>query len=364
MKEREQDQAEIKSRLAPSDSSHWYNQKAEACHEIEMKTKPGEFRAVNKTDAKKLNLLPSVTNIMSRCENKVGLDDWKRNQIFDAIRNPEVLEKMLACHNDDLRFNAICKELDEKARAKSKEAADLGSKFHHLAELLTEIVQPGRDVMIARTGLAERQFDRCLRMFNESFVAELRSLTDKGVILRNERSIVWNELVEEQEYGVGGRIDLLATVPAEVARHLRSLSLILSHCPGTSEMVNDRIRRGLDINILIDWKTRKPNRGKKNPEMPTFPIYPSDPAQLSAYASGVKRAMLLPVNLCISLIVPSDYINADDEGSPVPFSKPVHRIFPPRIMDESLKYFHSCISHWRHEEGIMGGDFAPVVIEE
>lgn len=364
MKPKEQDEAEIKKRLGAGDGSHWYNQKAEPCHEIENKSKPGEWRAVTKSDAKKLNLLPSVTNIMGRCDSKPGLDDWKRNQIFDAIRKPEVLERMLACHGDDVQFNAICKEIDEEAREKSKAAADLGSKFHHLAELMTEVVQPGALILMDKTGMTPQQVAASCRMFEASIVKDLREhMILGGVTLMNERSIVWNELVGGIEYGVGGRLDLIATVTANVARSLTSLHQILSSCPENAALIHDRINRGLDTNILIDWKTRKPYRGKKTPEIPSFPIYPSDPGQLAAYGNGVKRALALPIHLCISLVVPSDFIAAE-EGVIVPFSKPVHRVFSPAIIDAGLKYFHSCIQHWQHEETIAGSDFAPVVIED
>lgn len=364
MKDREQDQQEIKARLAPSDGSHWYNQKAEPCHEIEMKSKPGQYRNVTKGDATKLGLVPSVTNIMSRCENKVGLDDWKRNQIFDAIRQPGVLERMLAAQGDDMQFNSICKEMDEAARAKSKEAADLGSKFHHFAELMTETIQPNTATLMEKTGLTERQVYACARMFDSSIVCELRHhmLENDGVVLRNERSIVWNEFVDGAEYGVGGRIDLLATVPAKVAAKMGSLHQIISNCPETRAIIDDRISRGLNINILIDWKTRKPTRLKKTPEIPSFPIYPSDPGQLAAYAAGSKRALLIPIHLCISLIIPSDFIACDDPA--VPFTKPLHRVFSPRVTELGLKYFHSCIMHWKYEEQMNGSGFAPVVIED
>lgn len=369
MKPKEQDEAEIKKRLGAGDGSHWYDQQANPCHEIENKSKPGEWRVVTKTDAKKLNLLPSVTNIMGRCDSKPGLDDWKRNQIFDALRKEEVLEAMLVAvrageGGGEIAFNAICKEIDEEAREKAKSAADLGAKFHHLAELLTETIRPGNLVLTDKTGLTPRQIIACYKMFEASIVKDLREhMIAGGVTLMNERSIVWNELVGGVEYGVGGRLDLIANVTANVARSLTSLHQILSSCPENAAMIHDRINRGLDINILIDWKTRKPYRGKKTPEIPSFPMYPSDPGQLAAYANGVKRVMAMPIHLCISLIVPSDYIAAE-EGATVPFSKPVHRVFSPSITEAGLKYFHSCIQHWQYEEEISGGDFAPVVIEE
>lgn len=66
-----------------TEKGHWYTQTGDPFYEIECKSKPGEMRAVDLRDARKLNLFPSVTTIL-KVAAKPALDIWKQKQILLA----------------------------------------------------------------------------------------------------------------------------------------------------------------------------------------------------------------------------------------------------------------------------------------
>jgi len=68
-------------------SSHWYNRDGTPCHELTSKSS-GLPRATTVKDARQLNLVPSVTNVIN-IKSKPGLDIWKQdNAIMAAINTP------------------------------------------------------------------------------------------------------------------------------------------------------------------------------------------------------------------------------------------------------------------------------------
>ena len=70
------------------ESTHWYNQNGEPAYTVLGKN--GEERATTLRDAKKLNLVPSVTTILAEA-NKPALNGWKENQVLmSALTLPMV----------------------------------------------------------------------------------------------------------------------------------------------------------------------------------------------------------------------------------------------------------------------------------
>jgi hypothetical protein len=65
----------------PAESGHWYTKTGEPCYEI--KGKNGLLRPTTLRDAKKLDLVPSVTTII-KCAAAPGLDWWKQKQVLLA----------------------------------------------------------------------------------------------------------------------------------------------------------------------------------------------------------------------------------------------------------------------------------------
>jgi hypothetical protein len=64
-----------------SEGGHWYTQAGVPCYELPNKSKPGEMRPTTKTDARKLNLSPSVSGVAGTLAAP-ALERWKRTQLL------------------------------------------------------------------------------------------------------------------------------------------------------------------------------------------------------------------------------------------------------------------------------------------
>src|SRR5438132_5206118 len=69
------------TKTLPSESEHWYFQDGQPCYTIIGKN--GKERATRLNDARKLDLVPSVTKILNEAA-KPGLESWKAKQILEA----------------------------------------------------------------------------------------------------------------------------------------------------------------------------------------------------------------------------------------------------------------------------------------
>ena len=65
----------------PAESTHWYSKDGEPAYEVEAAK--GGMRPTTLRDARKLNLVPSVTTII-RCAAAPGLERWKQEQVLHA----------------------------------------------------------------------------------------------------------------------------------------------------------------------------------------------------------------------------------------------------------------------------------------
>lgn len=105
-------------------SSHWYHRDGLPCHEV-IATTTGLPRATTVTDARKLNLVPSVTNVLGM-KAKPALNTWLQdNAILSALsiqRNPGELESDW--------HSRIAVESDRIGR----EAAEWGTALHEQIE--------------------------------------------------------------------------------------------------------------------------------------------------------------------------------------------------------------------------------------
>jgi hypothetical protein len=102
-----------------SEAGHWYTRKGEPMYQIEGAN--GKIRNTNLRDARKHNLVPSVTTVMSVMA-KPGLEQWKLKQVLLASltlpkRDGEPEDDYLARIMDDSK---------EQGRA----AADVGTQIH------------------------------------------------------------------------------------------------------------------------------------------------------------------------------------------------------------------------------------------
>lgn len=105
-------------------SSHWYYRDGTACHEVIAKT-TGLPRPTTVADARKLNLVPSVTNILNM-KSKPALDVWKQdNAIMAALNTPRNPGEP-----EDVWHSRIAEESERIGR----EAAELGTMIHEQIE--------------------------------------------------------------------------------------------------------------------------------------------------------------------------------------------------------------------------------------
>ncbi len=108
-------------------SSHWYTRLGEPMHRI-MKADGSGDRATMINDAKRLNLLPSVTGILGILA-KPALESWKINQaVLASLRTPKAPTEA---------EEYWCKRVRDAAFEQVEEAADLGGEIHAALECAT-----------------------------------------------------------------------------------------------------------------------------------------------------------------------------------------------------------------------------------
>lgn len=105
------------------DSAHWYDVHGQAMHTV--LSGKGEARPTNLRDARKLGLLPSVTNILGVVA-KPELQAWLQEQaVLAALTLPRVAGE------DEEQF---ARRVVEDARSQGRTAMAFGTALHHGAE--------------------------------------------------------------------------------------------------------------------------------------------------------------------------------------------------------------------------------------
>lgn len=115
------------ARPISSEGSHWYQRDGTPCHTVMGKT-TGRERPTTITDARKLGLLPSVTNVL-RCLHKEALVQWKVEQA--------VLACLTSPRNDGEPLDAFVERILHTEKVQDQEAAaarDMGSRVHQALE--------------------------------------------------------------------------------------------------------------------------------------------------------------------------------------------------------------------------------------
>jgi len=115
-------------------ASHWYDTLGSPCHEVQRADGKG-MRNTTLADARKLRLLPSVTNVRSVL-NKPYLAAWKATQYIDAFQ-----EVVSAGVEGDRVAAAV--ELAEQRMAMPR---DLGTLYHHVISDLIRSVESQMEV--------------------------------------------------------------------------------------------------------------------------------------------------------------------------------------------------------------------------
>ncbi len=165
--------------VKPESSSHWYTRDGKPMYEVGCKSKPGTMRSTTLADARKLDLVPSVTSIL-QVVAKPGLETWKQSQCIEAaLTLPRVEGESL----DDFAKRVV---LD--AAEHSKTARELGTRVHAACE----------DWMKTTAWPHEPDVDLMVKAFSTWFFE-----TVKAESIEVEVPVV-------SRLGFGGKIDLFA----------------------------------------------------------------------------------------------------------------------------------------------------------
>ena len=207
-------------------ASHWYLPDGTPYHDVPRADGNGT-RSVTLRDARKVNALPSVTNILSVL-SKPGLDAWKQEQaIMAALTLPK---------RDDESLDAFARRVVTDMSEQVRSAADLGSAVHAAIEVYLQ------------TGESPENPD-ILRLFEP-----LKLWIDEHI----ERIGLVEAVAVHSEFGYAGRIDLVAKLKST----------------GTW--------------AVIDFKTQKMKPDKKGVFQAAF--YETWPLQLMAYFRALNHA--------------------------------------------------------------------------
>lgn len=107
----------------PSESLHWYTRDGDPQYTV--KAKDGSDRPTTLRDARKLNLVPSVTTII-KCAASPGLEAWKLQQMM--------LAAMTLPRAPDEPEDAFIQRVVADSKEQAKQAAELGSEIHAALE--------------------------------------------------------------------------------------------------------------------------------------------------------------------------------------------------------------------------------------
>ena len=108
---------EIKER--PSESGHWYTRTGEPMYQV--KSNAGHLRNTTLRDARKYDLVPSVTTILNVAA-KPGLEAWKQQQIL--------LASLTLPKRDDESLDQYADRVLKDSKEQASEARDLGTAIH------------------------------------------------------------------------------------------------------------------------------------------------------------------------------------------------------------------------------------------
>jgi hypothetical protein len=171
-------------RLFNPENAHWYRRDGEALHSVPSAR--GELRPTTLRDARKLGLLPSVTNVLGVI-NKPELVEWKMTQaVLAALTLPRK-------EGEDL--GVFAKRVVEDAQSQVRSAVEFGSAFHAGAE------QVAKSLEVDPAG----PYAAWLNLHRDWFQANcVRVVWTERVLVSSELGFAGTAdlLVEHQSYGL------------------------------------------------------------------------------------------------------------------------------------------------------------------
>lgn len=109
----------LRSNMHIAESTHWYTLDGQPCYEVPAVK--GGMRPTTLRDARKLNLVPSVTTII-RMAAAPGLERWKQQQVLHAALTLPTIQG----ESEDAYLERIMRDSQEQAR----KAAERGTAIH------------------------------------------------------------------------------------------------------------------------------------------------------------------------------------------------------------------------------------------
>ena len=112
------------ARPKSNNDAHWYSPAGEPVHTVLKADKSGESRPTDLRDARKLNLLPSVTNVI-KLLHKEALVNWMIEQACLAILTaPRQKDEK----DDDFVYRVL--QVEQQQNQEAKIARDRGTDIH------------------------------------------------------------------------------------------------------------------------------------------------------------------------------------------------------------------------------------------
>lgn len=103
-----------------AESGHWYKRDGSPCYEVSRANGDG-MRAATLADARRLDLVPSVTTIL-RCAAAPGLEAWKTRQVLmSALTLPRI---------DGETADGYATRVIKDSKEQGKKAAERGTELH------------------------------------------------------------------------------------------------------------------------------------------------------------------------------------------------------------------------------------------
>jgi hypothetical protein len=303
-------------KLFNPENAHWYRRDGEPLHSVPsapstLNSQLSTLRPTTLRDARRLGLLPSVTNVLGVI-NKPELVEWKMTQA--------VLAALTLPRRDGEDLGVFAKRVVEDARSQVKGAAEFGSAFHAGAEHVAKTLE------VDPTGPYAAWLNRHRDWFQANCVR-----------------VVWTERVlVNTELGYAGTADLL------VEHQQHGLTLVDYKTQGLSSRPPRPDGRTTD-----GWRPR---------------VYGSWCQQLAAYRraiqpspSGYGGTGRQPV-ACMSVIVNSTEATAL-----------VERVWTEAELRAGWESFEAALVIWRNEKSydprrasnqssVISGEGAPVLV--
>lgn len=281
--------SEERKNPAAAESGHWYERDGTPCYEVPNKSKGG-MRPTTLRDAKKLNLIPSVTTLL-RVIDKPALKRYFQQQMVEAALSLTDKEAALPEKEKVARIYELA---DEHRNA----AAQTGTDFHAWVErMLTDLSTEAEDY---RTDLA-------LQVVKDLLFSNPNDPKPSASTIATERTVV-AETYKFLPYA--GKLDGILKLHDDHWFRTRE-DWVASQCA-------EYWSQNIEPRLLLDVKVRG------NIKQP----YDEDVAQLAAYKHGIESTLGQQVHLCASLLVDSaifDEVKVPD---------------PKEILENVPKYFN------------------------